>query len=103
LGEFVSNDHERNHAVVDFGPPFDDICDRIRPTAREAYRIIEDNCYLSPMTKHTAAGLERVFQQLGGRMLHHYTMRDIEKMRTGKNEFFPEEKSGWLEYVVARI
>jgi hypothetical protein len=71
--------------------------------AREAYRIIEDNCYLKPMTKHTVEGLAELFRGVNGDILHHYTIHDIEKIRTGQNQFFPESKSGWLEYIVARI
>jgi len=103
LADLVSASHRQHLVVIDFGPPYDSIAPRIRPIAREAYRIIEDNCYLEPMTKHTADEMAALFQSNGGSVLHHYTAHDIEKLRTGQNQVFPEKNSGWLEYVVAYI
>jgi O-methyltransferase involved in polyketide biosynthesis len=103
LGAFASPDHKQHCVVIDFGPPYQQIAPRIQPIAREAYRIIEDDCYLQPMTKHTAGELGKIFQEIGGAVIHHYTISDIEKMRTGRNEFFPEKNSGWLEYMVAHV
>ena len=103
LGRFASSNGTMHRVIIDFGPPYHDLTERIQPLAREAYRIIEDECYLQPMTKYDIAELTKIFQNAGGNVLKHYTICDIEKMRTGKNICFPEQNSGWLEYVVAHI
>ncbi|HEY9775095.1 MAG TPA: class I SAM-dependent methyltransferase [Planktothrix sp.] len=104
LARIVSDDHSRHRVVIDFAPPFDMIKpESFERVARTTYGIIERLCYLKPMTKHTAETLSEVFQSLGGEVLHHYTIHDIEKLRTGSNQHFPDKHSGWLEYTVARI
>jgi hypothetical protein len=100
---FASLDHRTHCAIIEFGQPYEDMTARIQPIAREAFRIIEDDCYMQPMTKHRPGELAKALEAAGGKMEGHYTTNDIERMRTGKNAFFPEKNSGWLEYMVARI
>lgn len=101
--ELLTAERGKRWAVIDFGPPYDSIAERVRPIARQAYGIIEENCYRQAMTKYSSSEMRQALQAVGGEVVHHYTIHDIEKLVTGRNKFFPEKNSGWLEYMVARI
>lgn len=98
LKRFAS-DSQRNVALVEFAPPHDTLAPRVRPIAEIAYRIIEENVYHQPMTKFSIETLRELFHKAGGRLITHYPMHEIEKLRIGKNIHFPEANSGWIECV----
>ena len=62
---------------------------------REVFGLISNLCGLTNICKYRARQLGQVFDALS--VSARYSMKQLEKMRTGSNRFFPTEDSGWIE------
>lgn len=56
-----------------------------------------------PVTRYDENGIRRRLGVLGGRIIHRYGMREMEKERTGENAYFGEDGSWWIEISHAAV
>ena len=69
------------------------IAERAR-IAEEVFGLISTQCDCSYIVRYNYAEVENLFELP---ILAKYSMKQLEKRRTGTNRFFPTEKSGWIE------
>lgn len=99
LSRFASR-VQRNSVIFEYGPPFETLAAWVLPKAKDAYKIIEDRYFIQGMVKYTPEWLEKTLGEFSGKLRKNYPMNEMEKMRTGKNSFFKERNSGWVEVAV---
>ncbi len=93
----------KNRLVVEYAPPFDQLNVKMKSKAELAYHIIEKRYHAIGMTKYTPGQLKKIIESEHGEWIQHFTMSEVEELRTGKNHFFNPGESGWVEVATAKI
>lgn len=93
----------QNVVIFEYAPPFETLADWVRPKAIQAYKIVEERYYIEGMTKYTPEWLDNTLKTFGGKLEKVFPMNEMEKLRTGRNQFFKEKNSGWVEVAVGRF
>lgn len=83
-----------NWTIFEFLKPEKEIStDRLK-IPREVFGHILSMCDLSDISRYNYSSVEKVFNMP---FVAKYSMKRLEKMRTGSNRFFPTNNSGWIE------
>jgi len=67
---------------------------------QKVFGLISDFCELTFINKFNRLQLENLFNNIS--VADGYSMKQLEKMRTGTNTFFPTDNSGWIEVCLLR-
>lgn len=103
LARFVSPARQ-TQVILEYSVPLDHVPDPVRrEKIRQAFAIIEERYHPQGMTKYTHAWIRETFATLGGELIQILQMDEMERLRHGKNEYFPTPESGWIELAVGRI
>ena len=87
---------KQNRVILEYLVPNKDIQDERVSVAEYPFDLIAADSELDGITRYDAGGIESHVGNLGGRMIRHYGMMEMEKRRTSKNTVFPTERSGWI-------
>ncbi|TAJ45619.1 hypothetical protein [Methanofollis fontis] len=93
----------RNQLIVEYLAPCQMVSPRRRPVPRQIFGSIRDACGLAPFSVYTPGGMASVIRDAGGRVMAHYSMSGMERMRCGENRFFRSDDEGWIWCTRARI
>ena len=63
--------------------------------AKRVFDLILSRCKLPYIKRYNYSGIEKLFDNMS--VADRYSMKHLEKMRTGSNKYFPAEDSGWIE------
>lgn len=102
LSRFVSKGR-KNRVIIEYGPPLETLASWVQPKAEKVYELIEKRYFSQGVIKHTPREIGEILEDQGGRLIKHYAMNEMEYLRKGKNEFFHEPNSGWVELVLGEI
>jgi hypothetical protein len=61
---------------------------------KKVFSLISRHCELKHIGRYSCSGVEKLFNMP---VAVKYSMKQLEKIRTGSNRFFPAEESGWIE------
>lgn len=91
----------RHFFIVEYLIPYTYVNRIRRFIPRQIFRIIQRSTGLETITCYTKEELDGIFQRNGGKLVAHYYMTDMERLRTGVSRYFPNPGDGWIECIVA--
>ncbi len=97
---FFTSPQKTNRIIVEYLVPFEDLTLERQAIARGIFGPIQEKCSLPTLSQYRKEDLAALFKKMGGELLSHYTLSDMEKLRTGKNQYFFQSQEGWIECVV---
>lgn len=89
------NDIKPDSIIFEFLKQDKDILIHRLNIPQKVFGLISDLCELTFINKFNRFQLENLFNNIS--VADGYSMKQLEKMRTGANTFFPTENSGWIE------
>jgi hypothetical protein len=101
-GMYRSPGHD-NVIIVEYIVPCSDVRDERRYIPRNEFNMIKKYCDLPHIQCYTRGTLSEALGQHGGTVEAHYTMRDMERARLGRQQYFKEPGDWWIECLAARI
>ena len=87
---------KQNQIILEYMVPNGEIQRERVPVAEYLFNLIAGDSELCRITQYGAEDIESRIRNLGGRLLRHDGMMEIEKRRTSENTVFPTARSGWI-------
>ncbi len=92
-----------NRFVIEYLLPCDAVDPGRRHIPREIFRIIRESAGLATTRCYTPESLAELASECGGVVEADLSMTAMERLRTGRNLFFPLEEDGWIACSLGRI
>jgi O-methyltransferase involved in polyketide biosynthesis len=92
-----------NHAIIEYMQPCGDFSRERQDLPRKIFRRIMDSCGLEQVYPYHTAEIEEFVRLAGGTVTRQYSLTDMERIRTGKNRYFPRTEDGWKWVADARL
>ncbi len=103
ISQFRTGD-QKNRLLLEYLVPEKDIASDVEYIPRKIYAMIND---ILPerirFSRYSSGAIRSHLDAIGGNILETYTLRDMEKNRTGKNVHFRTIDCGWIEVCHAAI
>ena len=93
----------KNHLLLEYLLPRKYIAGDVAYIPRKIYSVINDSLPERIRFSRYDSGIIRSRLGAEARMLKSYTLKEMEKNRTGRNEYFKTGNSGWIEICHAAI
>ena len=93
---FKSKD-QSNYIILESRLPHDKVAEDRKEIQEKVWDYLSKTLSLKYVTRYYDEKVKEYTDKLNGEVLMKYTMKDVEMMRHGKNEIFPEHNSGWIE------
>jgi O-methyltransferase involved in polyketide biosynthesis len=90
-----SSHNRRNRAIIEYTQPCGDFSPERQQLPKGIFRCIMDACGLDRIYPYRISDIEHFVTMAGGEVVHQYSLTEMEKMRTGKNKYFPRIEDGW--------
>ncbi len=74
-----------------------------RYIAENVFNLIQERCNVPEINKYSEKEVYELFEELNCKMISHFDMSDMEKIRKKHNEYFSTSKPGWIEIIIAKI
>ncbi|MGF7117794.1 class I SAM-dependent methyltransferase [Methanobacterium oryzae] len=101
--DFKSSDNQ-NLFIFEYLVPYNEIKgQKYRDIAENIFNLIQEWCNVPEITKYSKKEVYSFFEDLNCKIIHHFNMKEMEKMRKKRNEYFGTSKPGWIEIIIARI
>jgi len=82
-------------------------CDFVEPSrrniARTIFSLIEESTGQKEIRCYSDEDLELIFSEAGGRVAAYHSMQEMERQRTGRNEYFDKPGLGWIKCLEAEF
>ena len=71
--------------------------------SQSIFKIISSEFGLESITHYIKPEIQNKILNLNGKIIANYNMKQMEKQRTNENQYFKNDKSGWIEVCHAVI
>ena len=95
--KIFETENNRNQLVMEYLVPHEDISKRRAIIPDQIFYMISTDMELLSITRYDVNKIKKRLKDLNGKIVKSYTMKEMEKNRTGKNYHFRRAKSGWIE------
>jgi O-methyltransferase involved in polyketide biosynthesis len=102
LSQFASKSGQ-NTIIVDSLLPSSLVREDRRYITRGIWGIINRDCNFSNSVTYSPDEMEAMLSSAGGDQVLHHAMDEMERLRTGKNRYFPTAAHGWIRISTAKF
>lgn len=102
LSAFTSGSHQ-NSVILDYLSPCRLVREDRRYISRGIWGIIHRDCNSPPPITFSPDELEVMLSTAGCSQIQSHPMNEMERLRTGKNKYFPTTGHGWIKVATARL
>jgi O-methyltransferase involved in polyketide biosynthesis len=92
-----------NVIIMEYLLPCDEVREERRNIPRNEFNTIKKYCHLPHIQSYTKETLSEALSLHGGTVEAHHTMREMERARLGRQQYFKDPGDWWIECMVARI
>lgn len=92
-----------NLLIVEYLLPFTCVAEEKRFIPRAILSTARRIGGLRALTHYTGDKIRKIIAAAGGKPERRFTVKDMERLRTGKNRYFKRHNEGWIECFTARI
>ncbi len=89
--------------IVEYMQPCSEISGERRKYPREIFRHIREHCSQQSIYSYSQEEIASIIRSGGGDTPHHFSMKEMEAERTGRNEYFRSDEDGWIWCCVGNI
>lgn len=93
---FQSND-KSNFIILESRLPYDKVAHDRKEIQERVWDYLTSSLDLKYVTRYYDEKVKEYGDKIGAEVLEKYTMKNIQQMRDGNTELFPEDNSGWIE------
>lgn len=93
---FQSKD-KSNFIILESRLPYDKVAEDRKEIQEKVWDYLSKSLHLKFVTRYFDEKVKEYADKIGAEILEKYTMKDIQVMRDGNAELFPEHNSGWIE------
>ncbi|MCX7018161.1 MAG: hypothetical protein WCK47_01905 [bacterium] len=86
----------RNRVIIEYMLPDSDIAENRRPIPEGVFRVIEQKCGIPSIRRYSQTEMCQLMEAAEGSADRHVSMREMELLRTGGNQYFPCDHDGWI-------
>jgi O-methyltransferase involved in polyketide biosynthesis len=98
-----SSPQRHNSFLLEYLVPLNQITDQRKDIPEEIFEIIKDSRNIPNIYHYSYNQLESLFKAVWGKIISHYTLKEMENLRTSSNKFFNSTEEGWIECVLGKI
>lgn len=77
--------------------PYEKVAEERRDIQEKLWEYLTQALTLKFVTRYFDEKIEELAGTINAEVIQKYTMKDIEKLRFGRNEIFTTDDSGWIE------
>ncbi len=93
---FKSKD-KSNFIILESRLPYDKVAEDRKEIQEKVWNYLSSTLSLKYVTRYFDEKVKEYGDKIGAEVLQKYTMKDVQQMRLGENNLFPEDNSGWIE------
>jgi O-methyltransferase involved in polyketide biosynthesis len=93
---FQTND-KSNFIILESRVPAEKVCEERRDIQERVWEYLTNALTLKFVTRYYDEKIKEHADKINAEIIQKYTMKDVEKLRFGKNEIFMTDDSGWIE------
>lgn len=95
--------NRQNNFILEYLVPKNMISKNRVEIPNKIFKIIGSELGLEIITTYSMEDIQNRISDWNGKIIANYNMMQMEKQRTGENQYFKEDKSGWIEICHAMI
>jgi len=103
LINLFSKETKNNRFVLEYLVQTQNIISQKRHIPEKVFDLIAKECDLKQIKRYDIKSINQVLEKVDGKIIEHFTMNQMEKIRLKKNLFFNSKKDGWIEICVCSI
>lgn len=98
-----ATESRQNRVILDHLFPCTLVREDRQYISRGIWKVIHRDCQFSKTVTYSPGAMEETLSCGGCRRMQHYSMHVMEALRTGGNQYFPDESSGWIAVSTGRM
>lgn len=88
--------NKQNNIILEYLIPQKMISENRAVIPNEIFKIIGSEFGLENITHYIKEEIQNKISNLNGKIIENYNMKQMEKQRTNENQYFKNDKSGWI-------
>ena len=99
----LQSNHQTNRVIMEYLIPYEMVPDTMRPFAQYPFELIANETNLDHITKYDISAISAHVRRLGGDIVCHYTMEQMQQNRVPNSTLFSPPNTGWIEVCMLSI